>query len=93
MDKYIDIEDVCNEISRFDGYLDEDMLWRLNFAIRRLPAADVHPTVRANWISHNNPMFSPFDDTEPHTYQCTACFSFRPHREKFCPECGAKMEV
>lgn len=41
MDEYISKEQVCKEIDRFLGYLDEDMICRLKIAVRRLPSADV----------------------------------------------------
>jgi len=34
---YVSKETVCAEISRFKGYLDDDMIYRLQVAIRRLP--------------------------------------------------------
>lgn len=38
---YISRESAILEIKRFIGYLDEDMIERLQIAIRRIPAADV----------------------------------------------------
>ena len=37
MKKYIDIEKIIKEQRRFRGYLDDDILMRLEIAIRRLP--------------------------------------------------------
>ena len=34
---YVSKETVCAEIARFKGYLDEDMIYRLQLAINRLP--------------------------------------------------------
>ncbi len=47
--KYIEVEAVINEQKRFCGYLDNDMLNRLEIATRRIPAADVQPVVRGQW--------------------------------------------
>ena len=41
--EYIEREMVINEQKRFRGYLDNDMLNRLEIATRRIPAADVVP--------------------------------------------------
>lgn len=34
---YVSKDAVCAEIARFKGYLDEDMIYRLQLAINRLP--------------------------------------------------------
>ena len=41
--EYIEREAAINEQKRFCGYLDNDMLNRLEIATRRIPAADVVP--------------------------------------------------
>lgn len=41
MAEYIEREAAIKEIYRFDGYLDDDMIWRLHYALRKFPAADV----------------------------------------------------
>ena len=43
---HISREAAIAEIKRFIGYLDEDMIERLQIAIRRLPAADAAEVVR-----------------------------------------------
>lgn len=43
MEKYISSEAVINEQKRFVGYLDNDMLNRLEIAVGRIPAAYVVP--------------------------------------------------
>ena len=45
MAEYIEREAAINEQKRFCGYLDNDMLNRLEIAMRRIPAADVRPVV------------------------------------------------
>ena len=46
MAEYIEREAAIKEIYRFDGYLDDDMIWRLHYALREIPAADVVEVVR-----------------------------------------------
>ena len=48
MAEYIDREAAIKEIYRFDGYIDDDMEWRLHYALKKLPAADV--VERAGWV-------------------------------------------
>ncbi len=50
--EYIDKQDAIKEIYRFDGYLDDDMIWRLHYAIRKIPAADVRPVVTCGECKH-----------------------------------------
>lgn len=46
MSGLIDLDSAINEISRFVGYLDDDMILRLQIAIKRLPTIDAVPVVR-----------------------------------------------
>ena len=45
-DDFISREAAIKEVYRFDGYLDDDMEWRLHYALKKLPAADVVKIVR-----------------------------------------------
>ena len=45
-DDFISREAAIKEVYRFDGYLDDDMEWRLHYALKKLPAADVVEVVR-----------------------------------------------
>lgn len=54
--KYVEIDKVVSEIKRFVGYIDDDMLNRLEIATRRIPAADVRPVVRGHKLTHNRPI-------------------------------------
>lgn len=40
-DQYVTKETACNEIAKFKGYLDDDMIARIQMAIIRLPYEDV----------------------------------------------------
>lgn len=46
MADYIAREAAIVKIYKFDGYLDDDMMRRLHYALRGIPAADVVPVVR-----------------------------------------------
>ena len=43
MDEYISREAAIKEVYKFDGYLDDDLEWRLHYALKKLPTADVPP--------------------------------------------------
>ena len=47
-------DSAINEISRFDGYLDDDMILRLQIAIKMLPTVDAVPVVRCRDCKHNS---------------------------------------
>ena len=48
MSDYISREAAIKEVYRFDGYIDDDLKWRLHYALKKLPAADV--VERPRWI-------------------------------------------
>lgn len=53
--KLIDVEEACKEIERFKGYLDEDMIYRLKIAVKRLPIVEAIPTEWLNeWYWKND---------------------------------------
>lgn len=47
----------------------------------------------ASWIRYNNPLYSPFDNTLPWVFKCENCGEANERETKYCPNCGAKMEV
>lgn len=51
---YISRKAAIEEQKRFCGYLDNDMLNRLEIAIGRIPAADVRPVVLCKDCLHEN---------------------------------------
>lgn len=88
---YIEREAAINEQKRFRGYLDDDMLNRLEIATKRIPAADVRPNIPGKWIRENNPSYSPFDDSSEYRYRCSQCEEYNCRESAFCPDCGAPM--
>lgn len=53
-------------------------------AVKNVPAADVRPVVRGEWIEHN-------DDFLGLTYECSVCHAEGMMHGNFCPNCGANM--
>ncbi len=61
-------------------------------AIKNTPTADVVEVRHGEWIEKPNP----WGQDGSHTYVCTECdeqISILGRKPKFCPECGAKMNV
>lgn len=46
MKKYIELDSAINEMARFKGYLDDDMILRLQIALKKITTADVVSVVR-----------------------------------------------
>lgn len=83
MAEYIDRDAAITEQKRFCGYLDNDMLYRLEIATRRISAADVKPVVRGKWEHFGSDVF-----------RCSECgYGIQPWNigVNFCPNCGADM--
>lgn len=87
MSRLIYTDSAINEISRFVGYLDDDMILRLQIALNRLPTIDAVPVVHGHWIGKPLAGYS--------TVKCSVCgsaFVENNGKWKYCPDCGAKMD-
>ena len=90
MDEAISREAVITEIGRWLGYLDDDMIRRIQIGIKRLQP--IQPK-RGRWIKLD--MHIGMAD-----HKCIACEQecyvptcMGEPMYAFCPNCGAKMEV
>lgn len=59
--------------------------------LKRVPAANVRPSIPGKWIRENNPSYSPFDDSSEYLYRCSQCEEYNNRESAFCPDCGAQM--
>ena len=94
MAEYIDREAAIKEIYRFDGYIDDDMEWKLHYALKKLPAADV-VEVRYCRFSLEEAR------RRGSVYKCSACGNYLTVRAdtlnggradmNYCPFCGRKV--
>lgn len=86
--EYIERKAAENIIDRFAFYLDDDMIFRIKYAIRKhIPAADVAPVRHGHWI---------VGASNGRSYQkCSECCSLKIGQLTIypcCPICGAKMD-
>ena len=91
--EYIERELAEKTIDRFEGYLDDDMIFRIKYALRKhIPAADVAPAKHGHWVSEYDCGY-----ITPHCSECgeTALTkeetSYDYVYSSYCPRCGAKM--
>lgn len=90
MSKLIRREDAIREMFRFKGYIgfDEDMLYRIRYAINQIPTIDAVPVVQCGECNRRLHLCT-FDDGSEH-FQCTndksPCF-FAPEvlGTDYCP--------
>jgi len=67
--------------------------------LNRLPAADVAPVVHGRWEGWTTPAFYGLDDfgepiyRDATFYRCSICSRKSAIKEKFCPSCGAMMDL
>lgn len=67
--------------------------------VRDFPAADVAPVVHGRWEGWITPAFYGLDDfgepiyRDATFYRCSICSRKSAIKEKFCPSCGAKMDL
>lgn len=91
--EYIEREAAEKVIDRFAGYLDDDMIFRIKYALRKhIPAADVAPVRHGHWIEEYDCGY-----ITPHCSECgeTALTkeetSYDYVYSSYCPHCGAKL--
>ena len=95
MSDYIKREDalaICQkayeERLRMQDYCGDTVAWNIGADIKLLPAVDVTPVVRGEWVDTPN-------GTETICSYCKAdwnVFDNDTYRFNYCPNCGAKME-
>ena len=87
MTVYIAKEEVKKDHQRWLGYIDQDMINRMNISIDNIPTEDVAPVIHAKW-----------ERVDKNKVRCTNCeiihlIAQYPHGEiNYCPNCGAKMD-
>ena len=87
MDEYIIKKDILQMI-------ESTAMWNRSFSvlyedIEGMKPYDVAPVVHGRWVEHefeDEPCFG----TE---YECSACGKFQYGDSKYCPNCGAKMDL
>lgn len=92
MTRLIDADSAAKEISRFVGYLDDDMILRLQIAIKRLPMIDAVPVVHGHWENTPIPIWMRNNTTRTYYFKCNKCSSTSWNRDNYCSHCGAKMD-
>lgn len=85
--EYIEREAAEKVIDRFAGYLDDDMIFRIKYAIRKhIPAADVAPVKHGRWI---------YENFYTHCSVCGKMAIYDKYGQEvesdYCPRCGAKL--
>ena len=95
-DRAVSLNAVITEIGRWLGYLDDDMIMRIQTGIKMLPS--VTPKT-GHWIIKGHNLGDDYIDEK---YCCSECgeralaYEFGTHPvclSKFCPNCGAKMTM
>jgi len=87
-DDLISRQAAIKEIARWIGYIDEDMILRIQTGLKNQPSA--YPERKTGrWKMEPDP-YGFFDEIPV----CSECGCTTKMREtyKFCPNCGAKME-
>lgn len=87
--EYIERDAALKIIDKFSGYLDDDMIFRIKYAIRKhIPAADVAPVKQGHWVYTEYAIYGEYDFP-----RCSEC-GFEPKEEisPYCPNCGVKMD-
>ena len=75
------------EIARWIGYIDEDMILRIQAGLKKLPSAQPERKT-GRWIPHED------EDGEYYGDKCSECGEWyvMPYgKTNFCPNCGANM--
>ena len=99
MTEYIEKEAAKQEVKRFIGYLDEDMIYRINVALNRLPAADVRENKHGEWIDAEWENIDTGEKRKGNRCSICGCGYFRydisvntvSDIPNVCPNCGADM--
>lgn len=96
MDDLITRQAVKDWLLRWEGYIDGDMIARMQYRVIDIPPAQSEPK-RGRWV-HSDIYFTASNNPNIKVYlewRCSECgesFRFHPSHN-YCPNCGAKMET
>ena len=95
MPRLIDADAIISFIDA--GHLQNplELAWSDNDVVDMIesrPTIDAVPVVHGEWIKHNNPNYSPFDNSGEYLYQCNKCGMVEYRARRYCPNCGAVMD-
>lgn len=86
MDEYVKREAVKEWLRRWEGYIDMDIIARMQYRVIDIPAIDVRENVRGKWVRITNCLA-----------KCSACEDYIDNAiscgYNYCPNCGAEMSV
>ena len=96
MAEYIKREDAYTTLTDYYHHSTETQHMALKEALDRVPAADVRPVVRGEWIGYPECLkyTNAYSDDHIVCSACEECFSILDNdceRFNFCPNCGADM--
>lgn len=101
MTEYIAREALIAEFKRLtlgeNGLIERVFADGVYAVLETFPAADVAPVVRGRWVVSNEHIN--VIDMDVVKYKCSVCEEYRlsanklSYATKYCPNCGAKMEV
>jgi hypothetical protein len=77
---YIEREAAVHVLMNRGRYLTKDLVMDAAYEVSKIPAADVAPVVRGEWISHEG-----YDE-------CNLCHNKSIYGHNYCPNCGAHMK-
>lgn len=85
MDEYIKREEAMEQCNRHSDYT----AWSILNGIEAIPAADVAPVRHGVWLLRH--------EGHGHYWECSVCHTnpciYVTKDTKFCPNCGAKMDL
>lgn len=76
MPRYIDVEDLKKLLERWKGYIDDDMIQRMQICSKDIPT--VEEPKKGKWLRRDVSL-----------YRCSECGRFSPSQENYCPSCGS----
>ena len=91
MSDLISRQAAINEVARFIGYLDEDMIRRIQIALNRIIPAEPEPErEKGEW---NREVLENTSGGTYYVWRCSVCgfAQLLPLKMNYCPNCGSDM--
>ena len=86
MDEYVKREAVKEWLRRWEGYIDMDIIARMQYRVIDIPAIDVRENVRGEWVRITKDLA-----------KCSVCEDYIDNAiscgYNYCPNCGAELSI